>query len=59
LITEETEYWIKLFKHYENGILAVAGGVLDQPSIYLEAMEIIQQRTNFIRAEKMQHGNGR
>lgn len=32
-----------LYEHYENGNLLVAGGVLDQPAVYLEAMTILDR----------------
>jgi hypothetical protein len=30
-----------LYRHYENGLLPVAGGLLDQPFAYLRAMSVI------------------
>jgi len=46
---------IGLYWHYKNGILAFQGGVMDQPKIYLDAMQIIDSTYNRIQAEK----NGR
>lgn len=32
---------MRLFHHYKAGYLPLAGGVLEQPNKYLEAMEVI------------------
>ena len=42
MITGETRSMLKLHAHYKNGILPNAGGILDQPSAYVEAMNIIE-----------------
>jgi hypothetical protein len=41
LIEQSSNEWIALHAHYRAGFLAVAGGVLDQPNAYLEAMRLI------------------
>ena len=41
MITEETDFFLRMYKHYKNGILLIGGGLLDQPNKYLEAMEMI------------------
>lgn len=41
LRAEDTE-WIALFAHYREGNLWTAGGISNQPQIYLEAMNLIQ-----------------
>lgn len=33
---------MRLYTHYKNGLLPHAGGVMDQPAGYLEAMELIE-----------------
>lgn len=33
--------WIGLYRHYEAGHLYFAGGVADQPAIYLTVMRLI------------------
>lgn len=33
---------ISLYRHYKNGFLPSTGGVLDQPQVFLEAMEAIE-----------------
>jgi len=40
-ITDRTNNFFKLYKHYSKGVLLVAGGLYDQPAIYIEAMDII------------------
>lgn len=42
LITEDTTAWLKLFTSYRAGFLLEAGGLMEQPAIYLEAMQAIQ-----------------
>lgn len=41
MVTPDSAAWIDLFSHYKAGHLAIAGGVLDQPQAYLEAMRLI------------------
>ena len=41
MITERSMSFLRLYRHYKNGWLPYTGGLLDQPNIYLEAMEII------------------
>ena len=43
MVTASTWYLLDLHKHYIAGNLAVAGGVTDQPGVYLEAMAIITE----------------
>ena len=43
MVTPFTWYLLDLHKHYMAGNLAVAGGVTDQPAIYLEAMATITE----------------
>lgn len=42
MITGETRTMLKLHSHYKNGILINSGGILDQPSAYVEAMYMIE-----------------
>lgn len=46
LITDESRAWIDLFRHYRAGHLCFAGGVADQPVVYLDAMQIIEQEVS-------------
>jgi len=41
MITDSSNFMLKMHKHYQNGVLLQSGGLLDQPNYYLEAMEII------------------
>lgn len=41
MVTPLSDYLLKLHHHYQNGNLAVAGGVTDQPGLYLDAMQVI------------------
>lgn len=41
LVTSQSVAWINLFNHYRAGHLAVGGGIVDQPAIYLHVMELI------------------
>lgn len=41
MITDRSHTYIRLYRHYKNGLLPLAGGVLEQPNTYLQAMEII------------------
>lgn len=40
-ITDESNFYLRMHKHYAHGILMLSGGLLDQPNKYLEAMELI------------------
>ena len=41
MITPFSYQMMGLYLHYEKGVLWQAGGISDQPAIYLHAMEII------------------
>ena len=45
-VTQDSREWLALRPHYMNGFLAVAGGVLDQPNAYLDAMALIDHWVN-------------
>jgi hypothetical protein len=42
IVTSESDSWLQLFSLYKSGHLLVAGGVIDQPAIYLHAMTLIE-----------------
>lgn len=44
---------VGLFNHYKSGHLAIEGGVMDQPALYLRAMEVCESRTNKIMNERL------
>lgn len=41
LVWGRSWFWLDLFWHYENGVLPIAGGLLDQPYSYVKAMQLI------------------
>ena len=41
LVTTESNAWLNLYSFYRSGHLLVAGGVIDQPAIYLNVMNAI------------------
>jgi hypothetical protein len=41
LLTPRTLFLMEMYQHYKNGVLPVAGGLLDQPFAYVHAMGII------------------
>ena len=43
MITEQSNFMLRLYIHYRNKILPFEGGLLNQPNKYLSAMEIISQ----------------
>lgn len=43
LITAESYRLLSLFPHYQAGFLLEAGGILDQPARFVEAMRCINQ----------------
>lgn len=43
MVTPTTWYLLDLHWHYLQGNLAVAGGVSEQPGIYLDAMNLITE----------------
>jgi hypothetical protein len=42
LVTAESAEWLRLFHLYKAGHLLVAGGLLDQPAIYVQTMSTIE-----------------
>jgi hypothetical protein len=42
----EQREWIDLYRHYAAGHLYCAGGVRDQPAIYLHVMRLIESVAN-------------
>jgi hypothetical protein len=43
LISDRSRLMLELYGHYKNGILPVAGGLLDQPYSYYRAMTVIDE----------------
>jgi len=43
LLTHRTLEFMRLYGHYKRGVLPVAGGLLDQPAAYCDAMATLEQ----------------
>jgi len=43
MITASSRELIRLYQHYKNGVLLQAGGILNQPQAYAQAMETLDQ----------------
>jgi len=41
MITGESHFLLRMYRHYKERILPFAGGILEQPHFYAMAMEII------------------
>lgn len=46
MITARSNGFLRLFNHYERSVFPFAGGLLEQPAAYLEAMELIERAVN-------------
>lgn len=44
MIEEGSRHLIAQYQHYKNGLLPYAGGMLDQPAAFSEAMNLIESR---------------
>ena len=44
MVTAFSAAMLRLHPHFERGVMPVAGGLLDQPNIVVEAMETIRRR---------------
>ena len=42
-VSVRSHFMMQLHRHYKNGVLPVAGGLLDQPYAYLQAMTTIEE----------------
>ncbi len=42
MVTEREQAFLNLHLHYKNRILFSEGGLMEQPNLYLDAMEIIE-----------------
>lgn len=51
MITPFSWFMVELYGHYQNRLLPFAGGILEQPNIYLEAMKILESTFNRISRE--------
>lgn len=46
LVTRESSRWLDLFSTYRAGHLLVAGGIFDQPALYISAMTFIESQVS-------------
>lgn len=46
MITERSLFLIRLHKHYKQHLLFEGGGLMTQPNLYLEAMELLESAIN-------------
>lgn len=52
LVTPASHAWLQLYSTYKAGHLLVAGGILDQPAIYIAAMTAIESMVAKAQANK-------
>lgn len=50
-VSDRSAFFLSLYPHYQAGHLLYAGGLADQPALYMEAMSVIQAETSSIQAE--------
>lgn len=46
MITAESSFLLSLYRHYQNGVLPFAGGLLEQPALYCAAMTFIDREAH-------------
>ena len=51
MITEFSRQMLSLYGHYKAHVLPLSGGVLEQPNIYAEAMQIIEGHSLKLQSE--------
>lgn len=57
MITPLSHQLMRLYNHYKNQLLPLAGGLYDQPAVYTEAMEIIDaQQARVMSEQTKKHG---
>lgn len=44
MVEDGSRQLLSLFQHYKNGLLPFAGGILDQPAAFGEAMNLIESK---------------
>jgi hypothetical protein len=59
MISEWSRLMVRLWGHYRQHVLPFAGGLMDQPASFMEAMEIIEGTNNRLQQEKLEHGRDR
>jgi len=56
MISEWSRAMVRLYGHYKQHFLPFAGGLMEQPVAYVEAMEIIEGANNRIQQERIDNG---
>jgi len=46
MITPQSRFFLRLYGHYRHQVLVHAGGLFDQPNVYIQAMEILDENIN-------------
>lgn len=54
MITPQSRFLLGLYRHYQAKLLPCAGGLLDQPNYYVQAMEILGEADQRIQAEALE-----
>lgn len=54
MVTAQSTYLLRLHGHYKRRFLPYAGGILEQPAYFAEAMEILSAREAEILAEQLE-----
>lgn len=52
MITPFSSRMLNLYGHYKNSVFPLSGGLLEQPNLYLRAMELIDSTMNKLSREK-------
>lgn len=52
MISADSHRFLRLHKHYDKGLLPHAGGICDQPNLYIEAMECLEHAFAGIESER-------
>lgn len=46
MISDDSHTFIRLYSHYKNQLLPLGGGLLEQPNVFIQAMEAIESLIN-------------
>lgn len=56
MITGFSSSMLRLSIHFERGVMPVAGGLLDQPNIVIQAMDVIRARRGHNQGKRKSDG---
>jgi len=51
MVTGFSRQMLRLYGHYKHHLLPYAGGLYDQPNLYIEAMDVIEQHEARLKSE--------